>query len=428
MSWLGRMMLNVERRGMRNMRGYPNSLGVLGLVTLVAAGCGDNARGIQSDTTQDIQGDTSNDVADDTSDVSGTDSDTPGPVLLPNSCSETKPCEQGACRSGVCVADPPQGANAYLTDPVENLLSTDWPDLSCSDMTSAAPIETTTTTLYGAVSRFGKGRKTIDIKVEVLLAEGFNPGACEEEATDAAKRTCYRNYGTPIASTLSVAPPTPTSLPDTCTKHEECPLGYQCFNPANLGGDCEEQFGLYELPGIPVNTPIIIRSYATTNDAQWHDTWVFNIVLDPSREVEGRIQYDAQMVSHGQWLLTSNSVGLPDMAPTNGAIGGRIRDCQDDRPYAWPISEVRLGLANPGTGIVYFNNLEDDTVPLIDRQTTDILGRFAALDVPAGWNKMGGAARVDGQVVSIGAVGVYVIPNSLSIVSWPGTQPYWRQQ
>ena len=414
---------SVERPGMLNLR---SRLGALVLSAIAVVGCGDNERGLQSDTTQDTRSDTTQDTS--VNDATQTDTDTAGPVALPNSCSDTKACQQGFCRSGVCVQEPPQGANAYLSDPVENLLSTDWPDLSCADMTAAAPVASAITTLYGSVARFGKGRKTVDIRVEALLAEGFDPTACEEEATSSAKRTCYRNYGTPIASTLSVAPPTPTNLPESCTKQEECPLGYQCFNPANLGGDCEEQFGLYELTGIPVNTPIILRSYTTTNEAQWHDTWVFNIVLDPSREVDGRIQYDAQMVSHGQWLLTSNSVGLPDMAPGNGAIGGRIRDCQDDRPYAWPISEVRLGLANPGSGIVYFNNLEDDTVPLIDRQTTDILGRFAALDVPAGWNKIGGAARVDGQVVSIGAVGVYVIPSSLSIVSWPGTQPYWRQQ
>lgn len=398
---------------------------VLGLALIA---CGDDGeRGIRSDTS-----DTTSDTSDTTlSDTSGdTDTADTGDTTAPqpNACDEARACQQGSCRSGVCVQDPPAGSNAYLTDPVENLLSTEWPDLSCVDTVRQRPIETTTTTMYGAVARFGKGRKTLDIKIEVLLAEGFDPSACQNEATDAAKRNCYRNYGTPIASTLSVAPPTPTSLPDSCTRHEECPLGYQCFDPAELGGDCEEQFGLYELPGIPLNTPLIIRSYTTTNEAQWHDTWMFNVILDPAREVFGRTQYDAQMVSHGQWLLTSNSVGLPDMSPNNGAIGGRIRDCQGDRPYAWPISEVRLNLARPGSGIVYFNNLEDDTVPLIDRQSTDILGRFAALDVPAGWNRMAGAARVDGQVVSVGSTPVYVIPNALSIVSWPGSQPYWRQQ
>lgn len=412
----------VERR-------FGLAVGMFAAMGLVLSACGDDGeRGIRTDTsdTADTAGDTTSDTSE--GDTLADTNDTPAP--LPNACGESRPCAQGACRSGVCVQDPPAGANAYLTDPVENLLTTDWPDLSCVDAAAEAamPVETRTTTMYGAVSRFGKGRKTVDIKVEVLLAEGFDPSACEEEATATAKRTCYRNYGTPIASTLSVTPPTPSSLPESCTRHEECPLGYQCFDPAELGGDCEEQFGLYELAGVPLNTPLIIRSYATTNEAQWHDTWMFNVILDPAREVEGRTQYDAQMVSHGQWLLTSNSVGLPDMSPNNGAIGGRIRDCQGDRPYAWPISEVRLNLAQPGSGIVYFNNLEDDTVPLIDRQSTDILGRFAALDVPAGWNRMAGAARVDGQVVSVGSTAVYVIPNALSIVSWPGSQPYWRQQ
>jgi hypothetical protein len=121
-------------------------------------------------------------------------------------------------------------------------------------------------------------------------------------------------------------------------------------------------------------------------------------------------------------------VGLPNIAPENGAIGGRIRDCHDAERDSWPIADVRLGLAAPGRSFVYFNNLEDDTVPLIDRETTDILGRFAALDVPAGWNRIAGAARVDGQVVTIGSVPVYVAPSSLSIISWPGALPYWRQR
>jgi len=413
-------------------------LGLVPLVGLVLA-CGDDGpRGIGQDVADTgapgdtgVPGDTvGGDAADATDAIDDAVADTTAPdttpIALPNACDGAVACTSGVCRSGVCVVDPPGAAVSHITDPAVNEATEQWPDLGCADQSFAPPQQTDTATLYGAVARFGKGRKTIDIKVEVLLAEGFDPSACEDEPTTQARQACYRGYGAPIASTLS-RPGAPETVPTECVHHEDCPLGYQCFDPAELGGSCEEQFGLYELAGVPLDTPLVIRSYATTNEAQWHDTWMFNVILHADRAVDGRIQYDAQMVSEGQWILTTNSVGLPAMSPDNGAVGGRVRDCHGARD-SWPIGDVRLGLAAPGRSIVYFNDLEDDTVPLIDRETTDILGRFAALDVPAGWNRIAGAARVDGQLVTVGGVPVYVVPNALSIVSWPGTQPYWRQK
>jgi hypothetical protein len=392
-------------------------------VALGASGCGDDGGTLVLDAT-----DTANDTTEVESDTAADGTMGSDAVIAwPNGC-DAGPCESGACRSGVCVEDPPEGDLSYTTEPVDNAPTTEWPDLSCVDTTLTAPVQSSVATLYGAVARFGKGRKTAGMKVEVLAAEGFDPSACEAERSVDARKLCYRNYGTPLGTTTSVAAPTPTNLPETCTKHEECPLGYQCFDPSELGGTCEEQFGLYEVSGIPLDTPLIIRTYATSGESQWRDTFVFNVILHSERAVDGRVQYDAQIVSEGQWQLTTNSVGLPDIDVENGAIGGRIRDCAGTREVSWPVADVRLGLANPGRAIVYFNDLEDDTVPLIDRESTDIIGRFAALDVPPGWNRMAGAARVDGAVVSIGAAPVYVMPGALSIVSWPGTTPYWRQQ
>jgi len=406
-------------------------LGSAATLLICSSGCGDSGtRGIGKVDATDT-GETTPDTGD-ASETSGdsspteTTADATVPLALPNACDAANACSTGVCRSGVCVVDPPLGAVSYITDPTTNEESDQWPDLDCVGVTHAAPIATSTATLYGSVARFGKGRKTIGIHVDVLLAEGFDPSACNDEPTPDAKKTCFRNYGTPVGSAVSVAS-APANVPTECEVHEQCPLGYQCFDPNELGGRCEEQFGVYEIAGVPLDTPLIIRSYTTTSEAQWHDTWMFNVILQADQVESGRVQYDAQMVSEGQWVLTTNTVGQPPIAPENGAVGGRLRDCQSNRD-SWPIADVRLGLANPGPAIVYFNNLEDDTVPLIDRETTDILGRFAALDVPAGWNRIAGAARVDGQLVTVGGVPVFVAPNSLSIVSWPGTQPYWRQR
>lgn len=417
------------------MRTWKRAMVLVAMTELVACGDG-GTRGVGRDTdatatdTDAVDSSETTDdatVGDDVADTAGDVADTSQPTALPNACDASRACTTGTCRSGVCVTDPPSAATSHLTDPTTNSETDGWPDLDCVDQSLTPPTQTTTATLYGAVARFGKGRKTIGIHVDVLLAAGFDPSACEAEDDEDAQKLCYRSYGTPIGSAVSVAA-TPASVPNECLIHEECPLGYQCFDPNDLGGTCEEQFGLYEIAGVPLETPLVIRSYATTSENQWHDTYLYNVILHADATTEGRVQYDAQMVSEGQWELTTNSVGLPDMAPDNGAVGGRVRDCDPGDRDSWPIADVRLALANPGRSIVYFNNLEDDTVPLIDRETTDILGRFAALDVPAGWNRIAGAARVDGQVVTIGGVPVYVAPNTLSIVSWPGTQPFWRQR
>lgn len=393
------------------------------------AACGDDTvRGIGADTSDATTTTTTTDAA--TTADAGTDVEVP---LLPNACNEVASCEKGSCRSGVCVEDPPSAVSSYVTNPDGNVPTTEWPDLTCADVSAGAAdaiAPRPTATLYGAVSRFGKGRTTVGIHVDVLLESDFDPTACEALTDEDAIKACFRGLGTPIGSTVAGHPPTPASLPDVCKEHEECPLGYQCNDPNELGGKCVEEFGLYEIADVPLETPLIIRAYATENESNWHDTWVFNVVLHEHHVVDGRVQYDATMVSHGQWLLVTNTVSIPEIPLEHGAIGGRVRDCRGVTAgtEGWPIADVVLELANPAAKMVYFNDLEDDTVPLVDRETTDIIGRFAALDVEPGWNRIAGSARVNGEVVSIGGADVYVMPNSLSIISWPGSQPHWRQR
>ena len=356
---------------------------------------------------------------------------------LPRACATTDDCAQGVCRSGVCVADPPAQSISYLTDSSNDKLTTDPPDLSCVGIPTAAPDGPATVTLYGAVARFGSGRETVGIHVDVFLAEGFDPAACEGKSSQKDKDTCYATYGTagpdghgplPIGQADSTAVGD-LPVPDTCTGHWDCPLGYQCIEQ---GPDhvCEVSFGLYEIADMPTNTPLVVRSRATEYEDKWHDTYHFGVYLfADGAGAGGRYHYDVTMVSHGQWLLTTNAVGLSPIPLQNGAVGGRVRDCYlPGGRDSWAFSEASLALAEPAKGIVYFNDLEDDSVPLVDRATTNVHGRYAALDVVPGWNRIAGAARPGGgEAVTIGSLDFYVFPNSLTIASWPGLKPQWKQ-
>ena len=348
-------------------------------------------------------------------------------VVESNACSAEAPCaSEHLCVDTVCVPVIASAPEATITEPPENKPTSSSPNLAClSDGPSLAE-GPATANLYGVVSRFGGGLKTYDIQVDVFLASEWDPSECES-GSESSWANCYRDHGTPIGTGASF-PVGDVSLPELCDGHGDCPLGYECIQD-DLGDTCDEQFGLYVIEGLPTNTELVLRARATKFESKWHDTYVFGVVLHADQvDEEGRVHYDATMVSQAQWLMTPNTVGLDDIPATRGVVGGRVRDCRVPGERAgWPIAEVSLAMKKPPKALVYFNNLEDDTVPLDNRETTNIVGRFAALDIAPGWNVLAGVAQIGGEAVPIGSTEVYVVPDALSIVSFPGTLPHWKQ-
>ena len=397
------------------------------------------------------------------SDAGSSSADAGGePSVTSLACEDDDGCSDGLrCRSGVCLAEPTEGEAGVLTDATglaPYTLDTP-PNLACigDGEVIEAPDGPPTATLYGAVSRFGSGLITTAIQVEVFVAEQWDPDVCESVEAGSDPADCYRAYGSaehadtygiqPVGSALSVSVDDAGSDQE-CHGHGDCPLGYECLE-GDLDSTCLEQFGLYSVPDVPTNTLLVIRSYATTNDRKWHDVYMFGVYLYADRvDADGRYHYDVTMVSTGQWELTANIAGISEIPEEHGAIGGRVRDCRvvgscageasqpctldadcvdgetcDGGRASWPIGGVAIGLAQPAAEIVYFNNLEDDTVPLDFRTTTNILGRYAALDILPGWNTIAGVTRLQDEVVSVGGASVYVVPDALSIIGWPGLQP-----
>ena len=450
-------------------------LGLVASLSTALAACGGSggvsgggtSSSAEESGTQDDVASVSSDAGGESADAAVTESG-PTEEAMPLACSNEVTCsEPMLCRSGVCLDDPSADEVLALTDAtgLDPYPASVPVDLSCMDEEPAAPEGPATVTLYGAVTRFGSGLITRDIQVQVFDASQWDPSACESEATIEARLTCYSEYGeakhadkygiSPLGEALSVAAPEP-SVEVECEGHADCTLGYECIED-DVQKTCQEQFGLYEIPLIPTNTPLVIRSRATTYTDKWHDVYMFGVYLYADQVNDGRYHYDVTMVSEGQWQLTANIAGL-SISEGKGVIGGRVRDCRVEGlctdseggtsgacvldsdcdseatescvggRASWPLGGVAIGLAEPAAEIVYFNNLEDDTVPLDFRTTTNILGRYAALDVPAGQNRIAGVARLNGEVVSVGGAGVYVVPDALSIIGWPGQQPHWKQE
>ncbi|NUN16084.1 MAG: hypothetical protein HUU55_20850 [Myxococcales bacterium] len=360
--------------------------------------------------------------------------DEQGPSFLSfeNACSDSDNCEPThSClpvaeqNAGICVLKPSDAAT--ITDPISEQNTTSLPNLSC---VGASPPEASgnTVRLFGFVDRFGTGGVTTGLEVRVFKAEGFHPEKCDlldQEDRTACYLSLFDDTSVLLGKTVSIEPKPPADPDEVCFEDIDCPIGYNCEKIAGFKS-CAKNYGLYEIEEIPTHTPLVIMVSSPDNKEDWHDTFLFNVMLFDQFAVEGSYRYDPTVVSEGQWQTVPSTL-LTEIEPGNGAIGGRIRDCATDRP-SWNIFGATVGFAAKVGRIGYFNDKESDALPDPSRSSTNIHGRFVGLDIMPGTNWVTATALVDGAEANLGAHRVYVFPNSLTVVSFPGQVPYAAQE
>lgn len=418
------------------------SLGLLGC--LLATACG----GSETHTADDAGGDTS--AGGDSAVVAV--STTFKPV-----CTADSTCSNGVCSGGVCVDNPQAAEHGALTDPANDYQpSTEKLQTACVDQPLAEAIkglpDIKTVTMWGRVDRFGGGDITADVEVDVFKLGDFHPEACAGIVDADAREACFldpKKVGTPIAGAISIDPDqaavdakldvkAPKKSGETCTTHFDCPNGYECRKTkTDTAKLCIKAHGVYAIPGVPTNTELVIRLRKHIKSADWHDSFYWDIVLfsdhlDPKGEGHQPTKFlgtdtyhvNPTIVGQAQWALVPQTLGLAEIKDGNGVIGGRIRDCGVlGKRGGFPIHFAKLGLGVPAAGLAFFNDNEDDTVPIKDKHATDTLGRFAAVDLPPGANRVAASVEMDGKVLKLGAQDVFIVPGALMIVSLPGRIP-----
>ncbi|MEY3015299.1 MAG: hypothetical protein RIT45_4034 [Pseudomonadota bacterium] len=398
-------------------------------------------------------------------DTGGTDAtgDTGGgvaPTFEPV-CGEGKPaCSSGTfCVSGVCAPESGADDKTALRDPTQdNIASTETINLDCvgtsiDEVVKDLPKDKKVV-MWGRVDRFGGGGITSNIEVAVFEASKFHPEACAgiEDPEDAL--ACYRDdakVGAPLAKAISVDPGEAAAkgldveakyaAEQECNKgvHLECPAGFVCDKVDGFP-KCVKGHGLYAIEGVPANTPLVVRTRAVNpNDPNgWHDSYTFSVVLftthldekgkghQPTKYLgQDTFRVNPTIVGEGQWQLVPSTIGvIGGIYEGDGVIGGRIRDCGTATRRSWPIVDARVGFGRPPEGLSYFNDSELDPVPSKNRVTTNIIGRYAAVGIPPGPNRVAVTGRIGGKTEVLGTGDVFVIPNSLVIVSLPGLVPY----
>ena len=360
----------------------------------------------------------------------------PEAATFENGCVTDEDCASGSVCSaggglGAC-ASVPSDVGAVSDPKTQELVEGAEPNLDCIDASVPEPEESSVVTLYGIVDRFGKGLVTNDILIRVYDATAFRPWECDSmEGADYLQ--CINDVVENEESILGEAVSTPVELVETpvCETDADCPRGYSCCD-GDFEGECCLNFGEYELDGIPVDHPLVILARPAKEDdaGDWHSSFLFNTAARSEYVTDdGRYRLDPLIVGHGQWK-TVPSPFFTTIKSGNGAVGGRIRDCGDmaDDRKAWNLYEATVGFATLPDKIGYFNDKEEDSLPDPNRTSTNIHGRYTGLDIVPGPNIVSGALRVGDTTVSLGAVPIYVFPNSLSVVSLPGTVPTITQE
>ncbi len=373
-----------------------------------------------SDATDSADG---SDAADATDGVDATDGSAGS-----NACTEKSQCSgaQG-CHEGMCILEPETAA--VLTDNETDNPVDGEPNLDC--VGKALVPSGKTATVYGIIDRFGDGRPTYDMEVTIFKASDWPPATCAALTDPAEAHTCFREFKEGGLSTSDLTLPTDEAEGNECKRHTDCPVGYECIEKSSIEYRCEPNYGLYEIAGVPTNTPLVIRTrnLKPLLESKWKDTYVYNaVVLEDHLEEGGRFRINALMVSSGQWVTVPTTLGAGQIAAGNGAVGGRIRDCNTADRRGYTIGFASVALEEPGTATGYFNDNEYDTVPLVNKSDTDIFGRFTIVDVPQGWNRLAGVVKGgDGKVASLGSESFYLVPDSLVVLAFPGKLPIFTK-
>ncbi len=376
-------------------------------------------------------------------------------------CDPTVGCLVGeSCVGGACLAPPTVAAQAF--DPLAPPTSAGGePELECATVPAPAadaPPAATPVTLFGAVDRLGPGRSTAGLLVEAWRAEDFPRVVCRCDpyrADYSAFRDCvddqiaglgekWTTLAAPAASAspaLSFVAENPAdcvlpvagsqtggldaapNLDFTGADDRKCRLGHVCEVDGAGVGHCVEQFGVYSLENVPVNVELVVRvSPAAADSGLWKDVYELGLVAQDLPEK--RYRHSVVAMSAGQWTTLLNPWGGV-MLEGVGVVAGRVVDCRSagERGEGWLIQHATIGLVRPPERVVYLGDDSTRWAPETSWPATGVGGRFMAVGVPPGPNRLIGTVLRGQESIALDALDLYVVPDALVVASWPGRAP-----
>lgn len=405
-------------------------------------------------------------------------------------CEEDTDCEpvngfDQICVRSVCVIPPTVPAHVSNDEgdsPIEEEGTAPTVDCYAGNGLFEPAGENRDVTLTGIVERFGSGPTTEDLCLTVfdeeallpwlsnsecnLLADGdedayigcfqLDPCRCNEhfdgrddlqDMLDGAE-AAMEAAGTPMAvDTLDAC----NSFIGYCTAVEDADMRTACEarvaangltdantlihsavrtveDPEDSALDEPEGTSLYFVENVPTNWRYAVK--VSGREARWRDTWEFGQFTrgDMVRD-DDMIHIDATAVSAGAWATIPPAVGIAGGIPeSHGALAGVVRDCGTDERNPWSVVHATVGISfNQDSVLSYFNGNPDNRLPSPALIDSNVLGTYAAIDLPPGPNRVApvicvtdGAECTREDYVFAGAKNVFQTPRSVIIATFEG--------
>ena len=276
-----------------------------------------------------------------------------------------------------------------------NLHSSTDPTLALGCLDTPGDVGTSkTVTLKGFMRVFSSGNDSAGVKIEIFK-EGAN-GALGDLVGSAV--------------TTSMNDPVLMPKPEWLKK---CP-----------DGGCS--FRGFSYPGIPTETPLVIKTSDAGDGSTWAQFYDYNVFFANAAVTTGDVvAYDPSAVAATDINTVASAAGGFTPKPDKGLIAGEVHDCGDVRVSG---ATVDTDIAHEGD-MFYFGENESDPLPDKSRGSlgTSKLGLFGTLNVPTGTPiKMSAVGKVNGQTILLGTYTVQAFPGAVTALSFRGRRPWQK--
>lgn len=253
-------------------------------------------------------------------------------------------------------------------------------DCFTPDVYPDKPTTPITTQMSGTVKIFSNGCESKLVKIEV-----FKVGK------DGA-------LGEPVGTPLTTASECQTN--GVATDIADCGTRYECN---------------FIYGNVPTDTELVVK----TSGPNWTDFYDYNLYIAKDAVLNGEWKHNLRALAADDYnAIAQAAIGGPITAG-NGAVAGEVHDCDDVR-----LENAIVAINQERKILTYFTSNEQHPLPDLMATGTSVLGIYAALDVAPGPVLVAAVGKVDGKVVTMGHYQARVFPNSVSIVTFHGVQPF----
>jgi hypothetical protein len=180
--------------------------------------------------------------------------------------------------------------------------------------------------------------------------------------------------------------------------------------------DCGTRYECnYIYSGVPTEKELVIR----TSGVNWADFYDYAVFIPTAAVENGVWKHDLRALAAEDYnAIAQAAIGGP-ITSGNGALAGEVHDCGDVR-----LQNAIVDIDQPKKILSYFTSNEAAPLPDLAATGTSSLGIYAALDVAPGPVTVAAVGKIGDKLTTLGHYRARVFPNSVSIVTFRGVQPF----